>query len=112
VPVFAGLVALATRPSRRNYPQHLYFALHVHAAWFFAAALAAAAHIVVIPYRTPIVSGAAVLYGAVYFVLAFRRAYDAPPLKAIVRTAAVGVTYAMVVLATLLAIAVPVIFRR
>ena len=61
---------------------------------------------------TPIVSGAAVLYAAVYLVLAFRRAYDAPPLKAIVRTAAVGVTYAMVVLATLLAIAVPVIFRR
>ncbi|HEX2341986.1 MAG TPA: hypothetical protein VHI98_16040 [Vicinamibacterales bacterium] len=23
------------RRSGRNYPQHLYFSLHVHAAWFF-----------------------------------------------------------------------------
>ena len=49
---------------------------------------------------------------AVYFVLAFRRAYDLPPLKTIVRAAAIGVTYAIVVIATLLAIAFPVIFRR
>jgi hypothetical protein len=28
VPLFAGLVALMVRRSGRNYPQHLYFALH------------------------------------------------------------------------------------
>lgn len=41
VPVFADLVALAARRSGRNYPQHLYFALHVHAAWFSAGAVEA-----------------------------------------------------------------------
>jgi hypothetical protein len=112
VPVFAGLVALAARRSGRNYPQHLYFAMHVHAAWFFAGAVAAAGRIAAVPYLTAGVSQAAFLYGAVYFVLAFRRAYDVAPRKAILRTAAVTVTYAFVVLATLAAITLPVIFRR
>ena len=112
VPLFAGLVSVAARRSGRNYPQHMYFALHVHAAWFCAGGVVAAARIAAVPYLTPIVSGAATLYGAVYFVLAFRRAYDVPPLKAIVRTAAVGGTYAMVMIVTLLAISFPVIFRR
>jgi Protein of unknown function (DUF3667) len=38
MPIFAWLVGLVTKP-RRQYPQHLYFALHVHAAWFAAWAL-------------------------------------------------------------------------
>ena len=112
VPVFAGLVALTARRSGRNYPQHLYFALHVHAAWFFAGGVAAAARIVTVPYLTPAVSGMASLYGVVYLVLAFRRAYDAPPVRAILRAAAVGGTYVIAVLITLVAIAFPVIFRR
>jgi hypothetical protein len=33
---------LVSRRSGRNYPQHLYFALHVHAGWFFAGAVALA----------------------------------------------------------------------
>jgi len=112
VPVFAGLVALAARRSGRNYPQHLYFALHVHAAWFFAAVVAAAARIVSVPYLTPVVSGTALLYGAMYFVLAFSRAYDVPLLKATLRTAVIGFTYAMTLVVALAAIAFPVIFRR
>ena len=36
VPLFAALVMLVRRRSGHNYPQHLYFALHVHAMWFFA----------------------------------------------------------------------------
>ena len=34
VPLFAALVMLFRRRSGHTYPQHLYFALHVHAAWF------------------------------------------------------------------------------
>ena len=56
VPLFAGLVALVIRRSGRNYPQHLYFSLHVHAAWFFAGAVAGAVQIRTIPIVTPLIT--------------------------------------------------------
>ena len=34
VPLCAGLVMLAARKAKRNYPAHLYFMLHVHSAFF------------------------------------------------------------------------------
>ena len=34
LPLFAAMIGLTVRRSGRNYPQQLYFALHVHAAWF------------------------------------------------------------------------------
>lgn len=43
VPVFAAFTAMATRRQRRHFPQHLYFALHNHAAWFGILAVAEAA---------------------------------------------------------------------
>ena len=76
VPVFAGLIALAARRSGRNYPQHLYFALHVHAAWFFAGTVGALANAGAVPYLTAFLGGAAAVYSAWYFGLAFRFAYD------------------------------------
>jgi hypothetical protein len=112
VPVFAGLVALAARRSGRNYPQHLYVALHVHAAWFFAGSAVSAARIANLPPLTSAVSGLAGLYGVVYFVLAFRRAYDASLAGSIWRVAAVGMTYTFVVLVTLVAMIFPVLLRK
>jgi hypothetical protein len=109
VPVFAGLVALAARHSGRNYPQHLYFALHVHAAWFFAGVVAAAARIAAVPYLTPAVAGMASLYGPLYLVQAFRRAYDATPSRAVLRAVAIAGAYAIIGLATVLAIVFPVL---
>jgi hypothetical protein len=104
VPVFAGLVALAGRKSGRNYPQHLYFAMHVHAAWFFAGTVAAAAHIRILPVVTTVVPDLAGLYFVLYLVLAFRRAYNLTAGGAILRSVAVGTAYAIVVLAALGAI--------
>jgi hypothetical protein len=112
VPLFAGLIGLAARRSGRNYPQHLYFALHLHAAWFFAGAVTAAARIPKMPSLGNAVSGLASLYGAVYFVLAFRRAYDMSLGGAIWRAAVVGVTYLFVVLVALVTIVFPVILRK
>ncbi|MGH8639496.1 MAG: DUF3667 domain-containing protein, partial [Burkholderiales bacterium] len=40
VPLFAWFVHIACRRTGRYYPQHLFFALHVHAAWFAVGALA------------------------------------------------------------------------
>lgn len=107
VPLFAALVALAVRKSGRNYPQHLYFALHVHAAWFFAGALSSAAAIKTIPVVTSSLPGAAKLYVAVYLVLAFRRAYDVTTTGALLRAAVVGTAYLIAVLVALIAILFP-----
>ena len=109
VPVFAGLIGLVARRSGRNYPQHLYFALHVHAAWFFAGAVVAGARILAIPYVSSALAGAAGVYAILYFVLAFRYAYHATVLRAIVSSAAVGAVYSVVVGATLFAFAFPAI---
>jgi uncharacterized protein DUF3667 len=109
VPVFAGLVALSARRSGRNYPQHLYFALHVHAAWFFAGVVAALGRLAATPYLTPLIGALVTLYSVVYFPLALRRAYDAKPRSAILRAVVVGGTYAVIALATVLAIVFPAI---
>jgi hypothetical protein len=39
VPAFAGIVMLVMRGSGRTYPEHLYFALHLHAVIFAIAAV-------------------------------------------------------------------------
>jgi hypothetical protein len=104
VPVFAGLVALAVRRSGRNYPQHLYFALHIHAVWFFAYGVALIFQIKTIPILSPLIWRMAGPYVVVYFVLAFRRAYALTAIGAIWRSAAVGVAYIVVLGATIFAI--------
>jgi hypothetical protein len=109
VPVFAGLVAVSSRRSDRNYPQHLYFSLHIHAAWFFAGIVAALGRIAAIPYLTPLLGGMATLYGALYLPLALRRAYNAAPGAAVLRSIVVGGTYAVIALVTVLAIVFPII---
>jgi Protein of unknown function (DUF3667) len=113
VPLFAGLVAFSVRGSGWNYPQHLYFALHVHAVWFFAYAVAGAFQIRTIPIMTPLVWRIAGLYVVVYLVLAFRRAYGLNITGALLRSVAVGVSYMVLLGAALLAILYPLgVFER
>jgi hypothetical protein len=104
VPMFAGLIALAARRSGRNYPQHLYFAMHIHTAWFVLGVVAAVAGLAHVPYITSVVSGGVTLYAMLYLVLAFRRAYDATFIRSILSSAIVTGTYMLVVMVTLLAI--------
>jgi uncharacterized protein DUF3667 len=111
VPLYAGLVALARRKSGRNYPQHLYFAMHVHAAWFFAGAIAAAARVKTIPFVTRGVPVIALIYCILYALLAFRRAYNVSVISAALRVLVVNSVYMVFVLASLLAIIFNVIFR-
>ena len=51
LPLFAWLVALAYGRIDPNYLHHLIFAVHVHAAWFAAAAIAKAAELLSRPDR-------------------------------------------------------------
>jgi hypothetical protein len=112
VPAFAGLVAVAVRRVRRNYPQHLYFALHLHAAWFAAAAIVALAR-VVSSRQASNLSRLAFVYGAIYFVLALRRAYELSTGAAIARAVVIQLVYVVVVVAVLAAtIALAVFLHR
>ena len=68
VPVFAVFTALATRRQHRHFPQHLYFALHSHAAWFGFLSVAEAARFA----RQPALSSATTV-GALVALMLYRR---------------------------------------
>jgi hypothetical protein len=112
VPLFALFVRVATRRTPKTYPQHLQFALHVHAAWFAAGAAAALAAMT----RSAFVEGAvgvlAVVYGLTYLVLAFQTAYGGSIRTAVLRSAGVAAVYWMVTILATLAIILPAIFRH
>jgi hypothetical protein len=94
VPLFALLVKGATRGSGRNYPQHLYFALHLHAGAFALLTLAVAGRWGrPLPYVEEIAALAAFALLLVYSVLSFRRAYGGTTARAVIRTAVVGIPY-------------------
>lgn len=111
VPVFAGLVGLVTWGSTRNYPQHLYFSMHVHSAWFIAGSLAGASRLLRIGGVGQAASLVAIAYAAVYLAVALRRAYDVGWLRAGVGAIVIGATYWLLVLAAMLAIAIPTLYR-
>jgi hypothetical protein len=112
VPLFAWLVHRAYRRTGRNYPQHLYFALHVHAAWFAAGTIAAAAALVPWPFFPRAVAALALAYAGIYVVLSLRTAYGGTTKRAFARAVlVVGVYWIAVILATV-ALALPVIFWR
>jgi hypothetical protein len=112
VPLFAALVAWARRDSRRRYPQHLLFALHAHAAWFGAQALAAAGSLVPLALVGDTLDSLSTLYGMVWVAAAIRVAYDVPRRRAIRDMVVVlGIYFVCVIVATL-AVAVPAMFWR
>lgn len=108
VPLFAALVILVRRGSGHTYPQHLYFALHVHAAWFFANALDSVFEgLGQIPYAAWILDKAMELYMVAYLPLAFWRAYSTSIVGALWRALLVGFLYFLAMIVTLVAIAAP-----
>ena len=108
VPLFAWLVCVAGRGSGRNYPQCLYFALHVHAAWFAVAALSLVAAFMP-PAMEYVVKGLLLLYGLTYVVVAFRRAFGGRMRGAVLRVGGILVAYVAAVFATIAAIAAVVL---
>ena len=112
VPFYAWLVHLATRRTTRNFPQHLYFALHVHAAWFAAGALVAVAQWLTPSVVEKVVETLALVYGTAYAVIAFRRVYAVTITQALLRTGGILAVYFLAVLTAVAAIVVPVILGR
>jgi len=112
VPLFAWFVQLVSRRSGRNYPQHLMFALHVHAAWFAAGAIAAVAAMTKTPFIGAVFGTISVVYGTAYLVMAFRQAYVISTGTALLRAATVGSVYFVASVLAVMAIVIPVIIRH
>ena len=111
MPVFAWFVALPYRRADSNYLHHLYFSLHVHAAWFALAALAAAAAIVSSTAGGVLV-WAGLIYVVIYVVIALHTTYGGTVAVAVRRGAAVMAAYSLTVVLALLAILGPVVLGR
>jgi hypothetical protein len=107
VPVFAALVMLFRRRGGHTYPQHLYFALHLHAVWFFVSAVAVLFELTALPFVPAVASAALTLYFVWYYVVAFRRVYATTLWGTLWRTVSIGVIYVVVLILTVLAIAAP-----
>jgi len=110
VPLFAGLVMLVRRRGGHTYPQHLYFALHVHAVGFFAIGLNSSLE----PFlRLPNGESAPglilALYIVVYFFFAFRRVYETTIWGTLWRTVSVALLYSVALMLTVAAIVAPTV---
>jgi hypothetical protein len=112
VPLFALLVMWARRRSGLHYLQHLYFASHVHAAWFCAFGVAGLASLAPPAFHVDtIASTVALLYAGWYFWFAFRRVYGTTLLGAFWRVVVVSAVYGLVVAAAVVAIVLPPALR-
>ena len=108
VPLVAGFVALVYRRSRRRYPQHLAYALHVHAFVFLALTANLARHFAPSqPVRNTIaVATFGVIFG--YLVQSGRVAYGGSlggaTLRSVLMVASYGIVFLAAVMATALCI--------
>jgi Protein of unknown function (DUF3667) len=107
VPFSALLVQLVTRHTGRNYPQHLSFALHIHAAFFVLLTATVVTELLNVPSLDAAASFSGTALLAIYTVVAFRQAYCGGWGVAIGRTTFVLTSYTLViVVATVLSVAV------
>lgn len=101
VPLFAALVMLAFRNYRRRFPQHLAFALHIHAFLFLLLTVALARRFTSsVPVKVAVM-GIVIAAALVYVVKAMRAVYGVSTAGAIGRTVFVGSTYFVAFLAAM-----------
>ena len=91
LPVFAVIVALFYRG--RKYPEHLYFAIHLHAFVFFALSLTQLAKFTTVPALVGAAAALSVLVIPVYATLAFRGNYGGSLLMNLTKEVAIGAIY-------------------
>jgi hypothetical protein len=110
VPLYAALVALVFRRRRMRYPQHLAFALHVHAFLFLALLLTLITRIVKNGPLDAILVLSSFALVAVHLVLATRRVYRVSALGAVARSALVAIPYFVAFTAATAALFLGVLF--
>jgi hypothetical protein len=92
LPIFAAIVAIFYR--RRKYPEHLYFAIHLHAFVFLALAAMALLKFTRVAPLVGIGGMIALVWIAIYATLAFRRTYGGSIGGTIAREIGIGSIYA------------------
>jgi hypothetical protein len=97
VPVCGALVMLVTRRSRRHYPEHLWFALHGHAAYFGVAALITLLDLLHNPRVSAWGSTALLVFIVSWTVVAFRTAYASGWGRAVMRSVSVLSIYMILI---------------
>jgi uncharacterized protein DUF3667 len=101
VPVFAAIVALFYR--RRRYPEHLYFAIHLHAFTFLALTLLALAKITRLPFLVSALQLAVLIWIPTYATLSFRRVYGGSMVATLAKEAGIAALYGLAGMVALVA---------
>jgi hypothetical protein len=91
LPIFAGILALFYRG--RKYPEHLYFAIHLHAFIFLALGVAELTKFTQMPILVAAVGLVAFIWIPVYATLAFRRVYGGSLIRTLMKEVAIGAIY-------------------
>jgi hypothetical protein len=91
LPIFAAIVALFYRG--RKYPEHLYFAIHLHAFVFLALAFNELLKFTQLPLLIAIVGLPVTLAIPIYSTFAFRRAYGGTLAATLGKEVGIGVLY-------------------
>ncbi len=94
LPIFAGIVALFYRG--RKYPEHIYFAIHLHAFTFLVLAASGLLKFTQASLLVALGSLIGVIWVPLYTVLAFRRVYGGSHVQTVAKLCAIGVLYAVV----------------
>ena len=111
VPLFAAYVALFHRSLRRRYPQHLWFALHVHAFVFLALLAMKLASFTRVNALIDVAGIALALGVPAYVTLALRRVYGGSLAGALGRATLLGILYFLsLVVAALVTLALTLLF--
>ena len=101
LPIFAGIISLFYR--RRNYPEHLYFAIHLHSFVFLALGASALVKFTHVLPLVRVASAVALFWIPVYATLAFRRVYGGSVVRTLVKEAAIGAIYGVTSFAAFIA---------
>jgi len=106
LPVFAGILALFYR--KRYYPEHLYFAIHLHAFAFFALMLVELVRLARLDAVASSISPLVFIWVCVYTVLALRQVYGGSLRATVAKGAGIGALYLIASGITLLGMVVAV----
>jgi hypothetical protein len=93
VPLAALLLMAFTRRAKRHFPEHMYFALHLHAAFFGAFLLAHAGRLLRLPRLSPWFLLYDVVFVVVYTAIAMHTFYGGTWLRAAARTGGLLLSY-------------------
>jgi hypothetical protein len=109
VPLAALLLMAFTRREKRHFPEHMYFALHLHAAFFGAFLLAHLVRLLRQPALGPWIALYDVLFVVLYTAIAIHTFYGGTWLRAAVRTGGLLIFYWIILVVLILALFVVVL---